>query len=277
MAIDLDTYRVKPGGKAHLEEIDPDDTSEFDGGKNESKVILAQLNQEMCELQERLYAEQKHSVLIVLQGMDTSGKDGTIRNVFQGINPQGVSVANFKVPTPDELSHDFLWRIHKSTPAKGSIAILNRSHYEDVVVVRVHALVPEKVWCRRYKDINDFERTLTDEGTTILKFFLHISKEEQKQRLIDRLVKPNKNWKFNPNDLKERQFWNDYQKAYRDALEETSTKFAPWYIVPANHKWFRNLIVASAIVQTLKGLKPQPVALLSKEDIAKYKKELEQA
>jgi len=276
MSIDLDGYRIKPGAKVHLEEIDPADTGGFDGDKKKATAVLNELTMEMDGLQERLYAEHKHSVLIVLQGMDTSGKDGTIEHVFEGVNPQGVSVANFKAPTPDELSHDFLWRIHKRTPASGEITIFNRSHYEDVLIVRVHQLVSEKIWRRRYQDINNFERTLAEEGTTILKFFLHISKDEQKRRLLDRLEKPNKRWKFNPQDLKERACWDDYWKAYEDAIEETSTKWAPWYIIPANHKWFRNLAVATALVQTLKDLDPQPPSIIKEKDIETCKKELEQ-
>jgi PPK2 family polyphosphate:nucleotide phosphotransferase len=275
MNLDLDRYRVKPDEKIHLAEIDPADTSSFKGDKQKAKGITGELSQDMADLQERLYAEHQHAVLIVLQGMDTSGKDGTIEHVFMGINPQGVRVASFKAPTAEELSHDFLWRIHQQTPAKGEITIFNRSHYEDVLIVRVHNLVPGEVWRRRYKDINNFERTLAEEGTTILKFFLHINKEEQKQRLIDRLDDTAKHWKFNPGDLKERDYWEDYQKAYEDALQETSTKWAPWYIVPANHKWFRNLFVAAVLHQQLKDLNPQPVSMIKEKDVETYKKELE--
>jgi PPK2 family polyphosphate:nucleotide phosphotransferase len=275
MAIDLNRFRVKPDEKIHLAEIDPADTSGFSGDKHKAKGIVEKLSQEMASLQERLYAEGKHAVLIVLQGMDTSGKDGTIEHVFEGVNPQGVSVASFKAPTTEDLSHDFLWRIHKRTPAKGEMVIFNRSHYEDVLIVRVHNLVPEKVWSKRYQEINNFERMLSDEGTTILKFFLHINKEEQKQRLLDRLDTPDKHWKFNPGDLKERDFWDDYQKAYQDALQQTSTKWAPWYIIPANHKWFRNLLIASLLVQQIKDLDPRPVSLIQEKDVETYKKALE--
>ncbi len=276
MSLNLEMYRVKLGDKVHLSEIDPEETSGFDGDKKKAGAIIDQLTQEMDGLQERLYAEHKHAVLIVLQGMDTSGKDGTIEHVFEGVNPQGVSVASFKAPTPEELSHDFLWRIHCRTPAKGEMTIFNRSHYEDVLIVRVHQLVPEKIWRHRYQEINNFERMLADEGTTIRKFFLHISKEEQKQRFLDRLDAPDKQWKFNPEDIKERALWNDYQKAYQDALEETSTKWAPWYIVPANHKWFRNLVISSVLVQMLKDMNPQPPAAIREKDVEAYKKELEQ-
>lgn len=276
MAFNLDDFRVKPDSKVRLADIDPASTGGFDGDKKKAKAIIAELTGEMSVLQERLYAEHKHALLIVLQGMDTSGKDGTIEHVFEGVNPQGVSVASFKGPTPVELSHDFLWRVHQCTPGKGEMTIFNRSHYEDVLIVRVHELVPEKVWRRRYEHILNFERLLTDEGTTILKFFLHINKDEQKARFLDRLETPDKNWKFNPADLKERDYWDDYQKAYEEAIARTSTKSAPWYIVPANHKWFRDLLIASAIVQTLKDLDPQPAAVLNEADIETYKKELEQ-
>jgi PPK2 family polyphosphate:nucleotide phosphotransferase len=206
------------------------------------------------ELQEMLYAEHKHKVLIVLQAMDTGGKDGTIRHVFEGVNPQGVRVAGFKKPTPEELDHDFLWRVHKQVPGKGEVVIFNRSHYEDVLVVRVHNLAPQEVWSKRYDHINDFERMLVDEGTTILKFFLHIDLDEQKERLQARLDEPNKRWKFNPEDLEERKLWPQYVKAYEDAISKTSTDWAPWYIVPANRKWYRNLVVGTVIIETLKDL-----------------------
>jgi PPK2 family polyphosphate:nucleotide phosphotransferase len=208
-----------------------------------------------------LYAEQKHKVLIVLQGMDTSGKDGTIRRVFEGVNPQGVRVASFKQPTPEELDRDFLWRVHKQVPGKGEMVIFNRSHYEDVLVVRVHELVPKEVWSKRYEHINSFERMLADEGTTILKFFLHIDQEEQKQRLQARLDDPHKHWKFNPADLEERKLWPKYMKAYEEAISKTSTDGAPWYIVPANRKWYRNIVVGTIIVEALTRLNmryPEP-------------------
>jgi PPK2 family polyphosphate:nucleotide phosphotransferase len=187
--------------------------------------------------------------------MDTGGKDGTIRHVFDGVNPQGVKVASFKKPTPRELAHDYLWRVHPHTPGNGEIVIFNRSHYEDVLVVRVHELVPKKVWNRRYEQINDFERRLAEEGTTILKFFLHISKQEQKERLRARLDEPDKNWKFSSGDLAERALWDDYQQAYEDVLSNTSTKWAPWYIIPADQKWFRNLLISQILVDTLERLK----------------------
>ena len=254
-------YRVKPGAKVNIKDWDPNDKSKFEAGKQEGKAYLLELNQQLEALQELLYAEGKHKVLVVLQGMDTAGKDGTIRHVFEGVNPQGVRVASFKVPTPQELAHDYLWRVHRQTPGSGEIMIFNRSHYEDVLVVRVHNLVPEEVWRRRYDQINNFERLLAEEGTTILKFFLHINLDEQKERLQARLDEPDKNWKFSTGDLKERKLWPQYTKAYEDVLSKTSTEWAPWYIVPANRKWYRNLVVGSVMIETLKDLKmqyPQP-------------------
>jgi PPK2 family polyphosphate:nucleotide phosphotransferase len=202
--------------------------------------------------------------------MDTSGKDGVIRHVFEGVNPQGVRVASFKVPTLEELDHDYLWRVHKQTPGRGEIVIFNRSHYEDVLVVRVHALVPEERWKRRYQQINDFERTLAEEGTILLKFFLHIDQDEQKERLQERLDDPNKHWKFNIGDLKERKLWDEYTRAYEDVLSKTSTRVAPWYIVPSNYKWYRNLVIARVLVDTLEGLDmhfPEPEGDLSQVKI----------
>jgi PPK2 family polyphosphate:nucleotide phosphotransferase len=254
-------YRVEPDSKVDLSKWDPEDSSEFGGNKEEGRAALAYLNRKLAELQEILYAEHKHKVLIVLQAMDTGGKDGAIRHVFKGINPQGVRVASFKIPNAIEMDHDYLWRVHRQTPGKGEMVIFNRSHYEDVLVVRVHKLVPEEIWKRRYDQINNFEKLLAEEGTTILKFYLHISSEEQKERLRARLEDPSKHWKFDPDDLKERQLWKEYMRAYEDALEKTSTKYAPWYIVPANKKWYRDLVMASVILETLKDLKmeyPQP-------------------
>jgi PPK2 family polyphosphate:nucleotide phosphotransferase len=251
----MDRYKIKNGQNIKLQDWDPNETSLFDGGKRDAKERISELNEELEALQELLFAEHKQKVLIVLQGMDTSGKDGTIRHVFEGVNPQGVRVASFKRPTPKELAHDYLWRVHRQVPGKGEITIFNRSHYEDVLVVRVHQLVPEEVWGARYSQINDFERMLFEEGTTIRKFYLHINMVEQKERLQARLDTPSKQWKFNTNDLKERKLWDQYIKSYEDVLNRTSTEWAPWYIVPANHKWYRNLVVANILVQTLKDLK----------------------
>jgi PPK2 family polyphosphate:nucleotide phosphotransferase len=262
----MDRYRVKPGQRVQLDEIDPQDCSEFDGSKEDGEKRLDKLTDTLEALQELLYAENKHRLLIILQGMDTSGKDGVIRHVFEGVNPQGVRVASFKVPSPLELSHDFLWRVHQQAPARGEIVIFNRSHYEDVLVVRVHELAAPEVWRKRYEHINAFEKLLAEEGTTILKFFLHISKEEQKERLLDRLKEPDKRWKFNPGDLKERERWDEYTRAYEDALTNTSTEHAPWYVVPSDRKWYRNLVIASLLVKTLKKLDPQPPDALKEID-----------
>ncbi len=250
----MDRYRVVPGTAAQLAARDPADGSAFDGGKSEAGRRTKELNDRLEELQELLYAEGKHKVLIVLQAMDTGGKDGTIRHVFDGTNPQGVKVASFKKPTPEELAHDYLWRVHDHTPGSGQITIFNRSHYEDVLVVRVHQLVPDERWRRRYDQINAFEKLLADEGTTILKFFLHISKEEQKERLQARLDEPHKQWKFARGDLAERRRWDAYTAAYEEALTRTSTEWAPWYVVPADRKWYRNLVVSSIMVDTLERL-----------------------
>jgi PPK2 family polyphosphate:nucleotide phosphotransferase len=215
---------------------------------------LKELNDRLEELQELLYAEGKHKILIVLQAMDSGGKDGTIRHVFDGTNPQGVKVASFKKPTDEELARDYLWRVHHHAPGSGEITIFNRSHYEDVLVVRVHNLVPAEVWGRRYDHINAFEKLLADEGTTILKFYLHISKEEQKERLQARLDEPHKRWKFAKGDLAERALWDDYEEAFEAVLSTTSTEWAPWYVIPADRKWYRNLVISKILVETLEGL-----------------------
>jgi PPK2 family polyphosphate:nucleotide phosphotransferase len=266
----MDQYRVSPGSSIVLKDWDPEDKSFFDGGKKKGTKHLLKLNLELESLQELLYAEHKHKVLVVLQGMDTSGKDGVIRHVFEGVNPQGVSVASFKKPTEIELDHDYLWRVHDHAPGKGEIVIFNRSHYEDVLVVRVHELVPKEVWSRRFDQMNEFERMLVEEGTTILKFFLHITPDEQKERLQARLEDPSKIWKFNSLDLKERKLWDSYVKAYEDVLSKTSTEWAPWYIVPSNRKWYRNLVIATVLIETLKKLKmefPKPEENLEKIQI----------
>ena len=251
--MDDETYRVPVKGKIKLKDYDPNDSRLFEGNKKDSKEALLKLNTELAALQEQLYAEGKHRLLIVLQAMDTGGKDGVIRAVFEGVNPQGVKVASFKVPTPVELSHDYLWRVHQQTPGKGEMVIFNRSHYEDVVV-RVHHLVPEEVWSRRYQHIREFERLLADEGTTILKFYLHIDLQEQAQRFLARVEDPTKQWKFNPGDLDERDRWEEYMKAYEDMLNQTSTDWAPWYIIPANKKWYRNWLISKIVIKTLKDL-----------------------
>jgi PPK2 family polyphosphate:nucleotide phosphotransferase len=247
-------YEIKPRQKIDLDDYDPNDTSGFEGKDENEKEESQKLNEKLRELQEKLYAEHKKKVLVVLQAMDTGGKDGVIHRVFQGVNPQGVRVAHFGVPTPEEKDHDFLWRIHKQVPGNGELVIFNRSHYEGVLVERVHDLVPEKGWQRRYQQITDFERLLSEEDTTILKFYLHISKDEQKKRLLERLQDPSKEWKFNQLDLPERKHWEEYMKAYQDALNETSTELATWHIIPANHKWYRDLVVSRIIVKSLEKL-----------------------
>jgi PPK2 family polyphosphate:nucleotide phosphotransferase len=264
----MDRYRVKPGKTLHLKDLDPDETSAFKGGKEEGLAKIKELTLRLDQLQEVLYAQSLHKVLIVVQAMDTGGKDGIIRRVFDGVNPQGVKVASFKVPTPIEAAHDYLWRVHPNVPGKGEMVIFNRSHYEQVLVVRVHTLEPETRWRKHYQQIREFERMLVEEGVTILKFFLHISKEEQKKRLLERIETPEKRWKFNAGDLDERQLWDDYMKAYEDALNETSTEGAPWYTVPANRNWFRDLVVASVLVKTLESLDMHYPE--SKEDLAPY-------
>jgi PPK2 family polyphosphate:nucleotide phosphotransferase len=247
-------YMVAPGERVRLDRMDPDDTSGFDGAKDDSRRNLEKLTVRLEKLQELLYAGQKHSVLVVLQGIDSAGKDGTIRRVFEGVNPQGVRVVSFKAPSVEELDHDFLWRVHAQLPARGEMVLFNRSHYEDVLVTRVHGLITKPVWERRYREINDFERMLTEEGTTILKFFLHISRAEQKRRLQERLEDSTKHWKFRQADLRERHRWGAYMKAYEEALTKTSTAWAPWFVVPSNRKWFRDMVVSERIVSTLEDL-----------------------
>jgi PPK2 family polyphosphate:nucleotide phosphotransferase len=255
-------FKIEPGKKVRLKDYDPN----YDAGldKAEGQAKFAKLNLELDVLQEELYAAGLHSVLMVLQGMDTSGKDGAIRNVLLNVNPQGCRVESFKVPTEEELAHDFLWRVHKVAPRKCMLGVFNRSHYEDVLVVRVHKLVPEPVWKARYEHINSFERLLADTGTIILKFFLHISKEEQEQRLLDREKEVDKAWKLAAGDWRERAYWDDYQKAYEDALTRCNRDYAPWYIVPANRKWFRNLAISEALVATLKEYRGEWRAALKK-------------
>jgi PPK2 family polyphosphate:nucleotide phosphotransferase len=246
-------YLVTPGKKFKLDDFPSDDTGPFEDKKAaepETKKLSARLG----ELQPILYAEAKRSLLIIIQGMDTSGKDGAIRSVFEPVNPQSCAVVSFKKPTSLELAHDFLWRHHAATPPAGMIMIHNRSHYEAVLVERVRELTPRERWSKRFDHINDFERMLADEGTTILKFFLHISKDEQKERLEARLHDPTKNWKFDLNDLEERKHWDAYQRAYEDLLHKCSTQHAPWYVVPADKKWYRNHVMSDVIVRTLEGM-----------------------
>ncbi len=261
----LDALRVPPGSPPCLEERDPGARV---GAADKQAGIgrLAKLVDRLGELHARLYAERSRSVLLILQGMDASGKDGTIRTVFTGVNPQGCRIESFEAPSAAELAHDYLWRVHHLCPARGEIAIFNRSHYEDVIAVRVRKLADEKVWQRRFQHIRSFEELLTDEGTTVVKVFLHLSRDEQRRRMQERLDDPEKRWKFRAGDLDDRELWNDYARAYDDALRETSTEWAPWYVVPADHNWSRNLAVAEILVAALDRLDPRiPTGTLQAE------------
>ena len=249
-------HQLKPGRPVRLGEL-PTSGREFHDDKESAVAEFRTLRDELAELQRRLYAEGKHSVLVVFQAVDAGGKDGAIGKVFRDVHPQGVRVHAFKKPTEEELAHDFLWRVHRVVPAKGTIGVFNRSHYEDVLVVRVHNLVPESVWRPRYEHINAFEKMLHDAGTTILKFFLHISKEEQKERFQGRLDNPDKQWKFAFEDLEKRQLWDAYMAAYEEVLNQCTTPWAAWHVIPADQKWYRNLAISRVIVQALKELKPQ--------------------
>jgi PPK2 family polyphosphate:nucleotide phosphotransferase len=252
----LSMLRVEPGRPARLADRPTDDR--FDLRRSADAVrVLGELNARLSDLQTRLWAEDRRSLLLVLQGTDAAGKDGTIRSVFTGLNPQGVRVVSFKEPAGQEVRHDYLWRVHAECPRRGEIAIFNRSHYEDVVAVQVHGLLPRSQWRRRYRHIREFERALSDEGTTIVKLFLHISNGEQRRRLRARLATPEKNWKFRAADLEDRKRWDDFQRAYEDALTATSTAWAPWYVIPADRKWARNVAVARLLVDVLAAMDPQ--------------------
>jgi len=260
---------VRPGTHVKLKDCDPDDTFGYQDDKK-TQAKQAKLILRLDDLQYLFYAVKKRALLIVLQGIDTGGKDGTIRHVMSGVSPQGCNVTSFKSPTPDELAHDFLWRIHKAVPEKGEFGIFNRSHYEDVLIVRVHKLVPKKVWKARYDEINAFEKLLVENRVHIVKFFLHISKDEQKKRLEARITDPQKSWKISAADFAERKYWDDYVSAYEDAISRCSTEAAPWFIIPANHKWFRNFAVSKILVQTLEDFDmqlPRPSLDLSKLDL----------
>jgi PPK2 family polyphosphate:nucleotide phosphotransferase len=246
--------RVRPGSRVRLASIDPAET--FGRTKQASAAELQRGLDRLTDLQDRLWAEARHPVLVVLQGIDTAGKGGTLKHVMSAFQPAGCTVTSFKVPTAPELAHDYLWRVHARTPGKGEIGIFDRSHYEDVLVVRVHDLVPKDVWSNRYDQINAFEQTLASSGTTILKFFLLIDRDEQKQRLQARLADPTKQWKFRVRDLAERKLWDSYTAAYEAMLERCSTPSAPWYVIPSNKKWFRNLAVADIVADALDDLKP---------------------
>jgi PPK2 family polyphosphate:nucleotide phosphotransferase len=268
----MPNHIVKPGTKVRLKDYDPEDTGPYKHKEDAQKKLAADV-EKLSVLQDRLYAENRRALLVVLQAMDAGGKDGTVKHVFSGVNPAGCTVTSFKVPSDEEVDHDFLWRVYKAVPRRGDIGIFNRSHYEDVLVVRVHKLVPKEDWSRRFDMINRFEELLVENGTTILKFFLHISKDEQKKRILARLDDPDKNWKYTEADARERKLWDKYQEAYEDALTQCSTKHAPWIIVPANSKWYKNLVVADTIVKTLEEMDPRPPK--ASIDVGKAKGEID--
>lgn len=249
----LEQYRVNPK-KFSLKQFKPDDKSARTGDKEKDAALLADLAHQINVRQDILHAEAKHKVVLLLQGMDTSGKDGTIKHVFSACDPLGIRLASFKAPSDEELAHDYLWRVHAQVPAKGELVIFNRSHYEDVLIVKVHDWIDDDECKRRFQQINDFERMLSETGTTLIKCFLHISKEEQKERLQERLDDPTKHWKFNPKDLDERALWDKYMVAYEEALQRTSTDYAPWYVIPADSKTNRNLLVSQILLETLNQL-----------------------
>lgn len=250
------THRLTPGSPVCLAEVTTKAKS-FHQDKQAARKEFRKLRKELIGLQARLYAENRRKLLILFQAMDAGGKDSTIRRLLQGVNPQGVHVTSFKVPTHQELAHDFLWRVHNAVPGTGTIGVFNRSHYEDVIVVRVHDLVPESVWRPRFEHINEFEQLLAESGTTILKFYLHISKDEQKKRFEERLATPEKNWKFSVEDVEKRRFWDDYMLAFEEALNLCTTAQAPWYVIPADKEWYRDLAVMRVVVHTLREMNPQ--------------------
>ena len=255
----IDRFRIAPGQRVHLQDFDP--SFKWNEDKKDVAEKIARLSEKMSHLQQQLFAERKRSLLICLQALDAGGKDGVIKHVIGSMNPDGCRVANFKEPSQGELAHDFLWRIEAQTPKKGEVAIFNRSHYEDVLIVRVHNLVPREIWSKRFDAINDFERRHIENGTRILKFFLHISKEEQLKRFAQRLDDPAKRWKISEADYEEREYWDDYMRAYEDAIARCNTEESPWFVIPADHKWFRDLAISEIIVATMESMKiqvPQP-------------------
>lgn len=247
-------YLIDPNKAFRISDVDPDDKSLFPVSKEEGKAMLPQLTDKLIELHRMLYREGKHKILIVIQTMDAGGKDGTVRNVFQPLDPMHFHMVGYRAPSELERSYDYLWRVHKNVPKKGEIVVFNRSHYEDIIAVGVKGLAPEKVWKKRYEHIVNFERMLVDEGVTILKIYLHISKEEQRERFQSRIDEPGKNWKFNPGDLDDRARWEDFMEAYEEVINRTNTDFAPWMVVPANRKWHRNLAIADAVGKMMEGL-----------------------
>lgn len=251
--MNIKRYMIKDTSGTRLKDLDPDERGEFKS-KEEAEAKMEKLKKRLAELQDILFAQKKHSLLVILQGMDSSGKDGTVKHIFSGINPQGFTVTSFKKPSLEEEAHDFLWRVHMKTPPKGYIAAFNRSHYEDVLVPRVHGSLKKEDAKRRFRYIRQFEEMLAEEGTTVIKLFLHISKEKQLEKIQERLDDPAKHWKFDASDLQEREFWDDYQQAYEDVFEESSIEKAPWYWIPANHRWYRNYLALAIVVKTLEGL-----------------------
>jgi len=262
-------FKVEPKSRVKLDTIDANSKGE-EKDKESAQPTLAKYVKRLAELQYLMYAENKRSFLVILQGMDAAGKDGTINHVMSVMNPQGCRVFGFKTPSTRERSHDYLWRIHAATPPKGYVTIFNRSHYEDVLVVRVHNLVPKQVWSGRYDEINNFEKLLADNGTHIVKFYLHIDKDEQLARFKQRFDDPSRHWKISESDYSERKYWDDYQKAFEDAISNCSTKYAPWYIIPSNRKWFRNLAVSQILVETLESFNMKfPAPTVNIEEIRK--------
>jgi len=251
--MNIKRYMIKDTGETLLKELDPDETGSFKS-KEEADMKMQQLKDRLAELQDILFAQKEHAVLFILQGMDSSGKDGTVKHIFSGINPQGFTVTSFKKPSLEEAAHDFLWRVHQKTPPKGYISAFNRSHYEDVLVPRVHGSLKGEDVKRRFRQIRQFEEMLTDEGTTIIKLFLHISKDKQLEKIQERLHDPKKHWKFDVSDLQEREYWKKYQEAYEDIFKYSSIEKAPWYWIPANHRWYRNYVALSIAVKTLESL-----------------------
>jgi PPK2 family polyphosphate:nucleotide phosphotransferase len=287
MAHDHDRFRARPDKKFRLDDHDPADTGRFES-KEDGKRHLQKGLERLRGLQDRLYAQDEWALLLIFQAMDAAGKDSVIEHVMSGVNPQGCQVYSFKAPSPEELDHDFLWRTARSLPERGRIGVFNRSHYEEVLVVRVHPtilerqklpsrLVSDRIWKERYQDINGFERHLARNGTAIRKFFLHVSREEQRKRFLARLDEPEKNWKFSAADVEERKHWDEYMKAYEDAIEATSTEEAPWYVIPADHKWFTRLAVADVIVEALEEIDPQypQVSTAQREELARARALLE--
>ncbi|WP_379163781.1 PPK2 family polyphosphate kinase [Paenibacillus sp. sgz5001063] len=251
--MNIKRYMIKDTKESVLKHLDPDESGDFKS-KEEAEAKMAKLKERLAELQDILFAQKKHSLLVILQGMDSSGKDGTVKHIFSGINPQGFMVTSFKKPSLEEEAHDFLWRVHMKTPPKGYIAAFNRSHYEDVLVPRVHGNLKKEEMKRRFRYIREFEAMLAEEGTTIIKLFLHISKDKQLEKIQERLQDPTKHWKFDASDLQEREYWDDYQEAYEDAFRETSSDATPWYWIPANHRWYRNYLALAIVVKTLESL-----------------------